>query len=190
MSKNKNMLHQDTLCLHGGQEPDPATGSRAVPIYQTTSFVFESTSQAADLFALKETGNIYTRLMNPTSDVVEKRIAALEGGVGAILTASGMAAEMIVFTVLAKQGDNIVSSSSLYGGTKTLLTHSLPRWGITAKFADITKPELFVGLIDEKTKAIYVEIISNPSGDVADLETLAAIAHEHGLPLVVDNTFA
>lgn len=190
MSKIHNTRHQDTLCLHGGQEPDPSTGSRAVPIYQTTSYVFENTSQAADLFALKEPGNIYTRLMNPTSDVVEKRVAALEGGVGAILTASGMAAEMIALTVLAKQGENIVSSSSLYGGTKTLLTHSLPRWGISAKFADVTKPELFSRLIDEKTKAVYVETISNPAGDVADLEAFSEIAHEHGIPLVVDNTFA
>lgn len=190
MSKSDIKLHQDTLCLHGGQEPDPVTGSRAVPIYQTTSYIFENTSHAANLFALKESGNIYTRMMNPTSDVVEKRVASLEGGIGAILAASGMAAEMIALTVLARQGENIISSSSLYGGTKTLLTHSLPRWGITAKFADVTNPSSFEELIDEGTRAIYVETISNPSGDVADLENFAAMAHKYGVPLVVDNTFA
>ncbi len=182
--------HLDTICLHGGQEPDPASGARAVPIYQTTSYVFENTRHAADLFALKEFGNIYTRLMNPTSDVVERRVAALEGGVGALLVASGMAAEMIVFTTLARQGDNVVSSSSLYGGTKTLLSVSLPRFGITAKFADVREPQAFSELIDENTKALFVETIGNPSGDVADLEAFASIAHEHGVPLVVDNTFA
>ena len=188
--EKENNYHLDTLCLHGGQEPDSASGSRAVPIYQTTSFVFENTRHAAYLFGLKEFGNIYTRLMNPTSDVVEKRVAALEGGVGALLVASGMSAEMIAFTTLAKQGDNIVSSDSLYGGTKTLLNVSLPRFGIMTKFADVRKPHTFTALIDENTKALFVETISNPSGEVADLEALAAIAHEHDLPLVVDNTFA
>lgn len=182
--------HLDTICLHGGQEPDPATGSRVVPIHQTTSYVFKDTEQAANLFKLKELGNIYTRIMNPTTDVVEKRIAALEGGVGALLTASGMSAEMIAFTTLAKNGDNIVSSSSLYGGTQTLLNVSLPRFGITTKFADVTKPQSFLSLIDDKTKAIFVEIISNPSGEVADLEAFASIAHNHDIPLIVDNTFA
>ena len=188
--KASNNFHPDTLCLHGGQEPDAATGARAVPIYQTTSYVFKDTSYAADLFTLKQSGNIYTRLMNPTSDVVEKRVAALEGGVGALLVASGMAAEMIVFTILAKQGENVVSSSSLYGGTKTLLSVSLPRWGISARFADVSDPGKFAELIDERTKALYVETISNPSGDVADLEFFASIAHDHNIPLVVDNTFA
>jgi len=186
----KHNYDLDTLCLHAGQEPDSASGSRAVPIYQTTSFVFENTSHAADLFGLKKAGNIYTRLMNPTSDVVEQRIAALEGGVGALLVASGMSAEIITFTTLARQGDNIVSSSSLYGGTKTLLNVSLPRFGISTKFADVKKPHSFAGQIDENTKALFVETISNPSGDVADLEAFASIAHEHDLPLVVDNTFA
>ena len=183
-------LHPDTICLHGGQKPDPATGSRAVPVYQTTSYVFKDTEHAASLFALKEFGNIYTRIMNPTADVVEQRMAALEGGVGALLVASGMAAEMIIFAVLAKNGENIISSSSLYGGTQTLLGVLLPRFGITTKFADIAKPETFAELIDEKTKALYVETISNPSGEVADFEALASIAHDHDIPLVVDNTFA
>ncbi len=185
-----NKYHPDTICLHGGQKPDPVTGARAVPVYQTTSYVFKDTEHAASLFALKEFGNIYTRIMNPTADVVEQRMAALEGGVGALLVASGMAAEMIILAVLAKNGDNIVSSSNLYGGTQTLLNIVLPRFGITTKFADIAKPETFVGLIDEKTKALYVETISNPSGEVADLEAFASIAHDHDIPLVVDNTFA
>jgi len=183
-------LHPDTICLHGGQKPDPTTGSRAVPVYQTTSYVFKDTEHAASLFALKEFGNIYTRIMNPTADVVEQRMAALEGGVGALLVASGMAAEMIIFAVLAKNGENIISSSSLYGGTQTLLGVVLPRFGITTKFADIAKPETFAELIDEKTKALYVETISNPSGEVADFEALASIAHDHDIPLIVDNTFA
>ncbi len=182
--------HPDTICLHGGQQPDPATGSRAVPVYQTTSYVFKDTEHAASLFALKEFGNIYTRIMNPTADVVEQRMAELEGGVGALLVASGMAAEMIILTVLARNGENIISSSSLYGGTQTLLSVALPRFGITTKFADIAKPETFAKLIDEKTKALYIETISNPSGEVADFEALASIAHDHDIPLVVDNTFA
>jgi O-acetylhomoserine (thiol)-lyase len=182
--------HLDTICLHGGQKPDPATGSRTVPIYQTTSYVFKDTDYAANLFDLKEMGHIYTRISNPTSDVVEQRVAALEGGVGALLVASGMAAEMLVFTTLAKQGENIVSSSSLYGGTKTLLSSVLPRFGISAKFADVKKPDSFAELIDEKTKAVFVEIIGNPSGDIADLEAYASLAHGKSVPLVVDNTFA
>ncbi len=186
----KQRYHRDTLCLHAGQQPDPATGSRAVPIYQTTSYVFKDTAHASDLFELKEPGNIYTRISNPTAEVVEQRVAALEGGVGALLVASGMAAEMIIFIVLAKQGDNIVSSAALYGGSKTLLSVSLPRFGITARFFDIKNPESAAGLIDEKTRALYVETIGNPAGDVADLEVCARIAHEHGIPLVVDNTFA
>jgi O-acetylhomoserine (thiol)-lyase len=183
-------VHWDTICLHGGQKPDSLTGSRAVPIYQTTSYVFKDTDHAASLFALGEVGNIYTRISNPTSDVVEQRVAELEGGVGALLVASGMAAELIVFTTLAKQGDNIVSSSSLYGGTKTLLSVALPRFGISTKFADVKKPETFAALIDDKTKAMFVETIGNPAGDVADLEAYALLAHQYNIPLVVDNTFA
>jgi O-acetylhomoserine (thiol)-lyase len=186
----KHGYHPDTLCLHAGQEPDPTTGARAVPIYQTTSFVFKDTDQAAGLFELREEGHIYSRISNPTADVVEKRVAALEGGVGALLVASGMAAELIIFSVLAKQGDNIVSSSSLYGGTRTILGVSLPRFGITAKFFDPGNPASAAGLIDDRTKALYVETIGNPAGDVADLEAYARIAREHRLPLVVDNTFA
>jgi O-acetylhomoserine (thiol)-lyase len=186
----KHGYHPDTLCLHAGQEPDPTTGARAVPIYQTTSFVFKDTDQAARLFELKEEGHIYSRISNPTADVVEKRVAALEGGVGALLVASGMAAELIIFSVLAGQGDNIVSSSSLYGGTKTIFGVSLPRFGITAKFFDTRDPESAAGLIDDRTKALYVETIGNPAGDVADFEAYARIAREHRLPLVVDNTFA
>ena len=185
-----NKYHPDTICLHGGQKPDPVTGSRAVPVYQTTSYVFKDTEHAASLFALKEFGNIYTRIMNPTADVVEQRMAALEGGVGALLVASGMAAEMIIIAMLAKSGENIISSSSLYGGTQTLLNVALPRFGITTKFADIAKPETFAELIDEKTKALFIETISNPSGEVADFEALASIAHDHDIPLIVDNTFA
>jgi len=187
--ENPKKYHLDTICLHGGQSPDPTTLSRAVPIYQTTSYNFKNTEHAASLFALKESGNIYTRLMNPTSDVVEQRVAALEGGIGALLTASGQAAEMLIFTTLSKQGDNIVSSSSLYGGTTTLLSVSLPRWGITTRFADVKKPGSFEALIDENTKAVYVETIGNPSGEVADLEAFASLAHRNRIPLVVDNTF-
>lgn len=186
----ENKLHPDTICLHGGQIPDPTTGARAVPVYQTTSYVFKDTEHAKSLFELKEFGNIYTRIMNPTADVVERRMADLEGGVGALLVASGMAAETVIFMTLAKSGDNIVSSSSLYGGSQTLLSVVLPRFGVTTKFVDIRKPEAFAGLIDEKTKALYVEIISNPSGEVADIEALASIAHQNNVPLVVDNTFA
>ncbi len=187
---DKPTYHPDTICLHGGQDPDPATGARAVPIHQTTSFVFKDTEHAAGLFGLKEAGNIYTRISNPTADVVERRLAALEGGVGALLLASGLAAEMIAFTTLAKQGENIVSSSSLYGGTKTLLSVNLPRFGIGAKFADVRNPASFEPLIDDATRALFVETIANPSGEVPDFEALARLARAHGLPLVVDNTFA
>ena len=180
----------DTICLHGGQSPDPATGSRAVPIHQTTSYVFKDAEHAAGLFALKEAGNIYTRISNPTADVVERRLAALEGGVGALLLASGLAAEMIAFTTLAKQGENIVSSASLYGGTKTLLSVNLPRFGINTRFADVRDPASFAPLIDEATRAVYVEMIANPSGEVPDLEAFARLARAHNLPLVVDSTFA
>jgi O-acetylhomoserine (thiol)-lyase len=188
--KEETKYRLGTICLHGGQKPDPSTGSRAVPVYQTTSFVFKDTAFAARLFSLEEVGDIYTRISNPTSAVVEERMAALEGGTGALLAASGQAASTLALTTLAGQGDNIVSSASLYGGTKTLLSAVLPRFGITARFADIKKPSSFDPLIDGKTKALFVEIIGNPSGEVADLETCAAIAHRHGVPLVVDNTFA
>jgi len=180
----------ETICLHGGQRPDSETGSRAVPIYQTTSFVFKDTAYAARLFSLEEEGDIYSRISNPTSAVVEERMAALEGGVGALLTASGQAASTLLFTTLAGQGDNIVSSASLYGGTKTLLGTVLTRFGISTRFADIRNPGSFEELIDGRTKALFVEIIGNPSGEIADLEACASLAHRNGLPLVVDNTFA
>ncbi len=180
----------ETLALHGGQEPDPVTGSRAVPIYQTTSYVFRDTEHAANLFALKEFGNIYTRIMNPTQDVFEKRVALLEGGVGALATSSGQAA--ITFSILniAQAGDEIVSSSSLYGGTYNLFVHTLPKLGITVHFVDQSQPENFREKITDKTKALFVETIGNPQINVADFEAIAAIAHEHGIPLIVDNTFA
>ena len=187
-SQSKHRL--ETICLHGGQKPDSETGARAVPIYKTTSFVFQDTESAARLFTLEGEGDIYTRISNPTSAVVEERMAALEGGVGALFTASGQAASTLLFTTLAGQGENIVSSASLYGGTRTLLSAVLPRFGITARFADVRRPESFEALIDPKTKALFVEIISNPSGEVADLEAFASLAHRHRLPLVVDNTFA
>ncbi len=186
----KTKHHIDTVCLHGGTNPDTATYSSAVPIYQTTSYIFRDTDHAASLFELEGKGHIYSRLSNPTSSVVEQRVAELEGGSGALLVASGMAAEMIVFLVLAKQGENIVSSSCLYGGTKNLLSMILPRFGITAKFVEGMNPQTFVESIDSKTRALYVETISNPSGDVADIEALAVAAHENKIPLVIDNTFA
>jgi len=180
----------ETLAIHGGQQPDPVTGSRAVPIYQTTSYVFRDTEHAANLFALKETGNIYTRIMNPTQDVFEQRVALLEGGVGALATASGQAAITFAILNIAQAGDEIVSSSSLYGGTYNLFAHTLPRLGIKVHFVDQSNPENFRAAITERTKALYCETIGNPRLDVADLEAIAAIAHENGIPLIVDNTFA
>lgn len=180
----------ETIAIHGGQSVDPFTGSRAVPIYQTTSYVFRDTEHAANLFGLKETGNIYTRIMNPTQDVFEQRVALLEGGVGALATASGQAA--ITFSILniAQAGDEIVASTSLYGGTYNLFAHTLPRLGIKVHFVDQSNPENFRAAINEKTKALFCETIGNPRIDVADLEAFAAIAHENGIPLIVDNTFA
>lgn len=180
----------ETLALHGGQEPDPATGSRAVPIYQTTSYVFRDTDHAANLFALKEFGNIYTRIMNPTQDVFEKRVAALEGGIGALATSSGQAAITFAILNIARAGDEIVSSSNLYGGTYNLFAHTLAKLGITVRFADPAHPEHFRDLINDRTKALFCETIGNPRIDVADISLLAEIAHEAGIPLIVDNTFA
>ncbi|MDH7577452.1 MAG: homocysteine synthase [Bacillota bacterium] len=179
-----------TLAVHAGQQPDPATGARAVPIYQTTSYNFRDADHAAALFALEEPGNIYTRMMNPTNDVFEKRIAALEGGVGALATASGQAAITYAILNIAGAGDEIVSSSSLYGGTYNLFYHTMPRLGLTVKFVDQAAPENFRRALTEKTKAFFVEIIGNPKLDVPDLEAIAQIAHEAGVPLIVDNTFA
>ena len=180
----------ETLALHGGQQVDPVTGSRAVPIYQTTSYVFRDTEHAANLFALKEFGNIYTRIMNPTQDVFEQRVALLEGGVGALATSSGQAAITFAILNIAGAGDEIVSSSHLYGGTYNLFAHTLSKLGITVHFVDPSDPENFRAKINEKTKALFTETIGNPRIDVADLEAIAAIAHENGVPLIVDNTFA
>jgi O-acetylhomoserine (thiol)-lyase len=183
-------LHPETLALHAGQKPDPATNARAVPIYATTSYVFNDAAHAARLFGLQEFGNIYTRIMNPTTGVFEERVAALEGGVGALGLASGQAAETLTILNLARAGDNIVSSSSLYGGTHNLFTHTLPKIGITTRFVDGTRPETFAPAIDANTKAVFLETIGNPRLDVHDIATIADIAHAHGVPLVVDNTFA
>jgi len=177
-----------TLALHAGQVPDPTTTARAVPIYQTTSYVFKSTEHAANLFALKEFGNIYTRLMNPTNDVFEQRVAALEGGTGALAVASGQSA--ITYSVLAitRLGDEIVSGNNLYGGTYQLFHHTLPKLGRTVKFVDSRSPEAFREAITPKTRALYIETVGNPKLDVPDFEALAKIAHEAGIPLIVDNT--
>ena len=181
----------DTLALHAGQErPDPTTGARAVPIYATTSYVFDGPEHAADLFGLRAFGNIYSRIMNPTTDVFEKRIAALEGGVAAVATASGQSAITLALLNLAQAGDTIVASRTLYGGTVALLAHTLPRLGITTRFVDIHDHAAVTAAIDASTRAIYVETIGNPALDVPDLAALAELAHAHGLPLVVDNTFA
>ncbi|KAF2118970.1 hypothetical protein BDV96DRAFT_487310 [Lophiotrema nucula] len=179
----------ETLQLHAGHSPDSATNSRAVPIYATTSYVFNDSAHGARLFGLKEFGNIYSRIMNPTVDVFEKRIAALEGGVAALATASGQAAQFIAIATLAQAGDNIVSTSNLYGGTYNQLKVFLPRLGIDTKFVNGDKPEDFKNLIDEKTKAIYIESIGNPKYNIPDFEKIVAVAHEAGVPVVVDNTF-
>jgi O-acetylhomoserine (thiol)-lyase len=182
-------LHPDTLAVHAGQVPDPATNARAVPIYATTSYVFNDTAHAADLFGLRAFGNIYTRIMNPTSDVFEKRMAELEGGVGALALASGQAAETLTVLNLAHAGDNLVSSQTLYGGTYNLFAHSLPKWGITTRFVDIHDLGAVRAAIDEHTRMLFVETVGNPQLDVPDLRALADIASEAGIPLVVDNTF-
>ncbi|HHV28510.1 homocysteine synthase [Acetivibrio mesophilus] len=182
-------LKFDTLQVHAGQKPDPTTGSRAVPIYQTTSYVFDSTEHAANLFALKESGNIYTRIMNPTTDVFEQRMAALEGGVGALAVASGSAAITYAILNIAGTGDEIVSASTLYGGTYNLFSATLPRLGIKTVFVDPDDPENFRKAINEKTKALYIETLGNPGINIVDIEAVAKIAHENGVPLIVDNTF-
>jgi len=181
-------LQLETLAVHAGQQIDPTTMSRAVPIYQTTSYGFRDSDHAANLFALAEMGNIYTRIMNPTTDVFEQRVAQLEGGIGALAVSSGQAA--ITFSILniAGAGDEIVSASSLYGGTYNLFAHTLKKLGITVKFVDPVNPENFRSTITPKTKALYAESIGNPRGDVLDIEAVAKIAHEHGIPLIVDNT--
>ncbi|MGA1539646.1 MAG: O-acetylhomoserine aminocarboxypropyltransferase/cysteine synthase family protein, partial [Chthoniobacterales bacterium] len=182
----------DTLCLHGGQQPDPTTLSRAVPVYRTSSYVFKSTEHAANLFALKELGNIYTRLMNPTTDVLEKRVALLEGApeMGGLGVASGTSGVFYSIINLASAGDNIVSARNLYGGTYTQFNDILPSLGITVKFVDSNDPENFAKAIDDKTRAVFVETVSNPALEVVDLEKVAKVAHDHGIPLLVDATFS
>ena len=177
-----------TLALHAGQVPDPTTGARAVPIYQTTSYVFKNTDHAANLFALKEFGNIYTRIMNPTTDVFEQRIAAIEGGTGALGVASGSAAITFALLAITRVGDEIVAGNNLYGGTYQLFHYTLPKLGRTAKFVNSRDPEAFRKAITPKTRAVYIETVGNPKLDVPDFEAIAKIAHEAGLPLVVDNT--
>jgi O-acetylhomoserine (thiol)-lyase len=186
--KERNYRYE-TLQLHAGQVPDPTTGARAVPIYQTTSYNFNDAQHAADLFGLQKFGNIYTRIMNPTNDVFEKRIAALEGGAAALATSSGQAAQLIAITTIAQAGENIVSTSLLYGGTYNQFKVTFPRLGINVKFVDGDSPEDFEKLIDNKTKALYIESIGNPKLNIPDIEEIAKIAHSHGIPLIVDNTF-
>jgi O-acetylhomoserine (thiol)-lyase len=179
----------ETLAIHAGQLPDPTTNARAVPIYATTSYVFNDTAHAADLFGLRAFGNIYTRIMNPTTDVFEKRVAELEGGVAALGVASGQAGETLTVLNLAHAGDNLVSSQTIYGGTVNLFAYSLPKWGITSRFVDVHDHAAVRAAIDDRTRLLFVETIGNPQLDVPDFEALAAIAHEAGIPLVVDNTF-
>jgi O-acetylhomoserine (thiol)-lyase len=181
--------HFETLQIHAGQAAAPGTNARAVPIYQTSSYVFNSSAHGANLFALKEFGNIYTRIMNPTTDVLEQRVAALEGGVAALATASGQSAQFLALSTLAEAGDNIVSTSFLYGGTYNQFKVTFPRLGIGVKFVDGDSAEGFAGLIDAKTKALYLETIGNPQYNVPDFEAIAKVAHDNGIPLVVDNTF-
>ena len=188
MSEAETVYRPETVALHGGQSPDPTTRSRAVPIYQTTSYVFDDTQHAADLFALKVPGNIYTRIMNPTQDVFEQRVAALEGGIAAVATASGQAAVTYSVLNVARAGDNIVSVSTLYGGTYNLFAHTLPQYGIEVRWADPDDPESIASLVDEKTRLVFAETIGNPKLNVVDLRAWADAAHAHGLPLVVDNT--
>jgi len=183
-----NQHRPATLAVHAGQSVDPTTGSRAVPIYQTTSYVFENADHAAALFGLQQFGNIYTRIMNPTTDVLEKRVAALEGGVAALATASGQAAETLTILTLANSGDEIISNTSLYGGTYNLFHYTLPKLGIKVHFVDADDYEGLRKAINHRTRAVYTESLGNPKLDVVDLEKLAAVAHEHGLPLIVDNT--
>jgi O-acetylhomoserine (thiol)-lyase len=180
----------ETLSVHAGYSPDPTTKAVAVPIYQTAAYAFDSAQHGADLFDLKVPGNIYTRIMNPTTDVLEKRLAALEGGIGALAVASGQAAVTYAIQTITEAGGNIVASTALYGGTYNLFAHTLPQFGVTARFADHRNPASFEPLIDARTKAIYVESVGNPAGNVTDIARIAEIAHRHGVPLIVDNTVA
>ncbi|MGL4521412.1 MAG: PLP-dependent transferase, partial [Bacilli bacterium] len=180
----------ETLQVHAGQQVDPTTKSRAVPIYQTSSYVFDDTEHAANLFALKESGNIYTRIMNPTSDVLEKRVAALEGGIGALAVASGSAAITYAILNIAQAGEHIVASKSLYGGTYNLFAVTLPKYGITTTFVDPDVEEEFINAIKPETRAIFIETIGNPGINLVEMKRIAAIAEQYGIPLIVDNTFA
>ncbi|HEX7574521.1 MAG TPA: O-acetylhomoserine aminocarboxypropyltransferase/cysteine synthase [Bacteroidota bacterium] len=191
MSTNgkKRSYRFETLQLHAGQQPDPTTGARALPIYQTTSYQFHDSAHAANLFGLKEFGNIYTRIMNPTTGVFEERIAALEGGAGALATSSGQAAQFLALATILQAGDNIVSTSFLYGGTYNQFKVTLPRLGINVKFVKGDTPSDFERLIDKQTRALYIETIGNPRLNIADIEGIAKVAHAHGIPLIVDNTF-
>ncbi|KPU46173.1 methionine gamma-lyase [Oxobacter pfennigii] len=186
---SERVLKFDTLQVHAGQEADPTTGSRAVPIYQTTSYVFNDTQHAANLFGLKEFGNIYTRIMNPTTDVFEKRIAALEGGIGALAVASGSAAITYAILNITQAGDNIVSASTLYGGTYNLFKYTLPKYGVDTIFVDPDDTDNFRKAINDKTKALYIESIGNPGINLIDIEAVAKVAHDNGIPLIIDNTF-
>jgi len=190
MTEDVTFTGFETLALHAGQVADPTTGARAVPIYQTTSYQFQDTEHAARLFGLQEFGNIYTRIMNPTNDVLEQRIAALEGGVGALSVGSGQAASTFAILNIAEAGDNVISSSDLYGGTYNLFRHTLPKLGINTRFVDARDFDGFRSAIDDKTKAIYLELVGNPKLDIVDLEQIAAIAHEKGVPVIVDSTTA
>ncbi|MDA8020423.1 MAG: O-acetylhomoserine aminocarboxypropyltransferase/cysteine synthase [Thermoanaerobaculia bacterium] len=189
MTLDNTNLRYETLQIHAGQEPAPGTNARAVPIYQTTSYTFDDADHGARLFGLEEFGNIYTRIMNPTTDVFEKRIAALEGGVAAVATGSGQAAQFLAIATIAEAGDNIVSTSYLYGGTFNQFKVALPRFGIDVKFVDGDRVDAFAEAIDEHTKALYVETLGNPGFNVPDFEALAELAHRHDIPLIVDNTF-
>ncbi len=178
----------ETIAVHGGYSPESTTKAVAVPIYQTTSYAFDDTQHGADLFDLKVQGNIYTRIMNPTTDVLEKRVAAMEGGIAGLALASGMAAITYSIMTIAEAGDNIVSAATLYGGTYNLFAHTLPQYGVGVRFADYRDPDAFEKLIDERTKAVFCESVGNPLGNITDLEKLAKVAHRHGVPLIVDNT--
>ena len=188
MTRDTSQWRFETKSVHTGYTPEPTTHAVAVPIYQTVAYSFDSAQHGADLFDLKVAGNIYTRIMNPTQAVLEERVAALEGGIAALAVASGQAAVTYAIQTIAEVGDNIVSSSALYGGTYNLLAHTLPQYGITGRFADYRNPASFEPLIDANTKAIYVESLGNPSGNITDIAAIAAIAHRHGIPLIVDNT--
>jgi len=186
--QRRSLMKIDTIAVHGGYTPDPTTKAVAVPVYQTTSYAFDNTQHGADLFDLKVAGNIYTRIMNPTTDVLEKRVAEMEGGIAGLALASGMAAITYAVMTIAEAGDNIVTSSALYGGTYNLFAHTFPQYGIEVRFADYRDPGAWEKLIDDKTKAVFCESVGNPLGNVVDFGALARIAHARGVPVIVDNT--